>query len=503
MSDKKYKFRTGYYRDYFRITGMWWAGWYHRLDPLREYLCRYREPVHIKRGFDRVLTDDYVKISYDAQKYEQHKSARHLKKLIYDYLLIFDFLNAFHYMEEYIDKKYWNYKKYQRMKQKLEKLLEHMKEALKEREDVIVFWTDCVSYHELEWLPKLNNRGKEALFFESAYTPTPSTRPAMFAMANKWLNIDDFEKDSNRELNYHNSLLLQKVCEYGYEAKYFSNRDNSCVFEKSIQRQNVRQYASSCRACFDAMNELATSDKKQFMIIRAWVETHTPFLYPHKDGQMPLPIFDFNIIDMEHKTGAEYWQMRGAAEYWDLQLDFYSNLLGDLTTKIYMSDHGKVYRQYGNRNWVDRTHHIFLFLQSRYAQNGREKRIFTLEKFSDLVEAVMKAHQKKSEICLDGVFSEPFVRVQRVDTYNKDLVDALKSMHMEAAGHAYRGVRTNEDYYIRFRDCELYYRGGDEETNRIDDPQYAERIAGLRELAGSYFIDIDKNDKFKYARKLY
>ena len=495
--------RGGIYRDYYRITGMWWADMYHRFDPLRESLRRYRVPFYIKRWFDRLLTDDYVKISYDAGKYQSHNSARRLKKLIYDYLIIFDFVSAFYYMEEYIRRKYWNYKKFRRMKERLEVLLERIRKALAQREDVIVFWTDCVSFCELEWLPKLNERGKRSLFFERAYTPTPSTRPSMFAMANKWMNIDDFEKDKERSLDDRSSILLQKVREYGYEAKYFSNSDRSCVFTQSIQHQNVRQYASSCRACFDAINELMVSDKKQFLMIRAWVETHTPFLYPDNDGRRLLPIFNYTNIDFEKGTGAEYRQMRAAAEYWDKQLDFYSDLFGDRSAKIYMSDHGKEYPQYGYRNWVDRTHHIFLFLQSKYAGGRREERIFSLENFADLIEAVMRAHQSRQEIDLDKVFERPYVRIQRVDTYNKDWINRLKTMHCEEGGHAYRGVRTAEDYYVRFRNRERYYRNGDEETDLIDDPGYAERIAELRGLAGDYFIDIYKNDKFKYSRELY
>lgn len=482
---------------------MWWAPAYHWFDSLREYLCKYRVPLHVKRRFDRFLTDDYVKISYDAAKYQSHKSAARLKKLIVDYLLIFDFISAFEYMEEYIQNRYRNYKKYQRMRKKLEALLVRIKEGLAQREDVVVFWTDCVSYYELEWFPRLNEKGKDSLFFERAYTPTPSTRPAMFAMANKWMNIDDFEKDSERSLDYQSSVLLQRVGEYGYEAKYFSNRDRSCVFTPDIQYQNVRQYASSCRACFDALDKLMASDCRQFLVIRAWVETHTPFIYPYHDGRMPIPIFGFTKIDFEHGTGEEYQQMRSAAEYWDKQLDFYSGLLGERTTKIYMSDHGKEYPQYSYRNWVDRTHHIFLFLQSKYAKAGREERIFTLENFADLIEAVMKAHCSGEEICLDKTLEQPYARVQRVDTYNKDLVNVLKTMHCEEAGHAYRGVRTKEDCYIRFRNRELYYRNGDEETNLINSPEYAERIAQLREIAGDCFIDIDQNDKFRYARELY
>ncbi|MCM1537631.1 MAG: hypothetical protein NC254_04445 [bacterium] len=496
------------YTEYYRITGMWWGKINNILNPLKECLngCRrLQKQSSVNNLFERLIVDDYIKISYDTKKYLISASARRLRRIIYDYLAIFDFVSAFYYMEEYIRRRYRNYKKYWRMRRNLEELIKQIKIKLAKREDIIVFWTDCVSYNELEWMPKLQRKSKDSLLFEHAYTPTPYTRPTMCAMANKWLNIDDFGKDDSRNLNLHNSILLHKIYEYGYETKYFDvgPGDGPCVFDKSIQHWTDRWHDSTCRICFDAINELLNAKKKQVMIIHAVMEVHPPHIYPDKNGRIPRMLMDYERGGLERKSGREYQQIRDAAGYWDEQLDFYSNLLGEFTTKIHMSDHGKEYRQYQYKEWVDATNHVIFFLQSKYATNRLESHLFTLENFAELMEAVMKAHQTRREIDLEKVFEKPFMKVQKIDTYNEKLVKYLKAMRCEEGGQSYRGIRTLDDYYLRFRNRELYYRNGDEETNLIDDPEYADRIEELRTLAGDYFIDIYKNEKFKYARELY
>lgn len=498
--------RKDLYAEYYRICGIWWGKCSDRLGPLKDRLNKKRGEEKrnvISNDFERLIADDYVKLSYDEKKYRTCPNARSLRRLIYDYLQIFDCVNAFEYMDEYIQRKYRNYKKYQQMKRELEEFWSCIKERLAKREDIIIFWTDAVSYNELEWFPKLQEKGANSLFFENAYTPTPYTKCAMGAMANKWLNIDDFGRDNLKNLDKYNSFLLRRIHKYGYEAKYFAHVLGPCVFGEEVRHFNRRERDSSCKTCFSAINELLHSKKKQVMIIHTVWETHPPYWYPDKDGRRLTELFGYDRGGLEKKCGKEYEQIRRAAAYWDKQLNFYSNLFGERTTKIYMSDHGKIYREHHYKDWADRTNHICFFIQSRYAAAGKETRLFTLENFTELVEAVMRAHKSKREICLNEVFANSFMKVQKVDTYNDRLVKHLMAVHWEEGGHAYRGIRTLEDFYLRFRDRELYYRNGDEETNLIDDPKYADRIEELRALAGDYFIDINKDEKFKYARELY
>lgn len=494
------------YDEYYKITGMWWANIYNMLDPLREKISRrrsLRKLSQIENGIERLFSDDYVKISYDTNIYRKTRNAKTLRRLIHDYLLIFDFVSAFFYIDIYVEEKYVNYKKYQTMKGKLEAFLVRVKKKLAEREDIIVFWNDCISYNELQWFPKLNEKKSNSRFFEYAYTPTPYTTPTMFAMVNKWMNIDDFSKYNVRNLDYDNSQLLGTVWKYGYEAKYFSGRDRHCVLSKNIQHQNKREFISSCRLCFDAINEIINSDKKQFMIIHCIPETHFPFWYPDKEGKRILPLFSFNSVNFAKPCGKKYKQVRNAALYWDEQLDFYSELMGNSISKIFMSDHGKYYKQYGYRDWAEARHHIFFMIQSKYVHEGKETHIFSLENFSELIDAIMKAYQLGEEADFKNVFEKDYIRMQKADIYSRDLVDIYIKMNCAENAQGYRGIRTKGDSYIRFRNREIYYRNGNEKDNMINVPEFADRIEQLRMLAGDYFIDIDNDNKFQYARKLY
>lgn len=505
------------YQKYYKITGLWWVKIDNMFDPLRWYIYQKREKrtvgqkdvLCIRNWFDRFMASDYVKITCDTNTYLKHTNAKTLKRLIHDYLTVFDFVNAFYYINEYIKKKYRNHKKYIRMKRNLERFIEEIRKSLKGREDIFVFWIDCTSYKELEWFPELKKRAEKSYFFEHSYTPTPTTAPAMMAMNNKWLNIDDFAKyDKLRKSGYfdmHSSSLLQKIKKYGYGFGYFVSRAMSYpAYSKPLLHQNKKKYICSNRLCFDAINELMMSDKKQFIIVHCLSETHYPYWYPDKNGQMLRDIQPLKPIDLANKAEGTSKQVRSAARYLDEQVAFYSDLLGDGISKIYMSDHGKnCYYEEQYKRWTDKINHTFFFIQSRHVLCQKEHRLFTLQNFLDLAEAMLKAHKSGGTANFEHVFEKDYMQVQSIDIYSKNLIKIYKDNCCTESAQSYRGIRTLEDYYLRFRNRELYYRDSDEETNLIDDPKYAARIEKLRELAGDYFLDIDRKEKFQYARLLY
>lgn len=505
------------YEIYYKITGLWWIKIDNMFDPIRWYIYKKRKDASgaeknvtsINNRFERFMASDYVKITCDTDTYLKHPRSSTLRRLILDYLCVFDFVNAFYYMDEYIKKKYWNFKRYVKMKRNLEMFLKWIRESLKEREDILVFWIDCTSYKELEWFPKLKKRAEESYFFENSYTPTPTTAPTIMAMNNKWLNVDDFPKYHKlRKSGYfdaHSSVLLQKLKKYGYEFAYFVSKAMSYpAYTEQFLHLNRKKYICSNRLCFDAINKLMTTDKKQFMIIHCLTETHFPYWYPDKGGKTLCDILPLRPINFLNKNGRMSKQVCNAARHLDEQLTFYSDLLGDGITKIYMSDHGKnCYYEEQYKRWSDKINHTFFFIQSRHVLAGKEKRLFTLQNFLELAEAILKAHTLNDLADFEHVFEKDYMKVQSTDIYSEVLINIFKKNHCIESAQSYRGIRTLEDYYLRFRNRELYYRNGDEETNLIDDPKYAARVAELRELAGDYFLDIDRKEKFKYARLLY
>ena len=493
------------YEKYYKITGLWWVKIDNMLSPLRQYLMKKRREedlLCIHNWFERFLASDYVKITCDTNSYLKNPNARTLKRLICDYLSIFDFVNAFYYMDEYIQKRFWNYKRYIKMKQDLKSFIKWIKKSLKDREDILLFWIDCTSYEEFEWFPELMKRAEKSYFFEHAYPPTPTTTPVMMAINNKWLNIDDFSKyfklRSSGFFDFHSSLLLQKIRKYGYDFAYFTPKSMTypVYVESLLHRPTQHKYVSSNRLFFDAINQMMRTDKKQFMIIHCLAETHFPFWYPAKNGKML-----YNVPPLKPPSSDELKQVCGASQYLDKQLAFYSDLLGDGTSRIYMSDHGKLYYQEEQyKRWGNKLNHTLFFIQSKYVPIEREKRIFTLYNFLELADALLRAHKSNSMADFEPVFDKDYIKVQSIEIYGKNVIDMYKDINYLESARPYRGIRTLEDYYLRFRNSELYYRNGDEETNLIDDPKYASRIAELRELAGTYFLDIEKKEKFKHAR---
>lgn len=493
------------YEKYYKITGLWWVKIDNMLSPLRQYLMKKRSEedlLCIRNWFERFLASDYVKITCDTNSYLKNPNARTLKRLICDYLCIFDFVSAFFYMDEYIQKRFWNYKRYIKMKRDLKSFIKWIKKSLKDREDILLFWIDCTSYGEFDWFPELTKLAEKSYFFEQAYVPTPTTTPVMMSINSKWFNIDDFSKyqklRSSGFFDFHSSLLLQKIKKYGYDFAYFVSKAMSypVYVESLLHRPAQHKHVSSNRLFFDAINKMMTTDKKQFMIIHCLTETHYPFWAPAKDGKML-----YNVKPLKQESREELKQVYNASQYFDKQLAFYSDLFGEGTSRIYMSDHGKPYyheEQY--KRWTKKMNHVLFFIRSKYVPIEREKRIFTLYNFMEVADALMEAHKSKNLADFEPVFDKDYIKVQSIEIYGKNVIDMYKANNCLESARSYRGIRTVEDYYLRFRKGELYYRNDDEETNLIDDPKYASRIAELRELAGSNFLDIDKKEKFKHAR---
>lgn len=147
--------------------------------------------------------------------------------------------------------------------------------------------------------------------------------------------------------------------------------------------------------------------------------------------------------------------------------------------------------------------HVVLFVKGDGIDNLVCKKMFSHLNFFYLFKYILEPSNEN----LNRIFND-FVEIQELDFYHKHLINQVFKSDKDSKTHflcdavSFRGIRSQYDKYILYRTGdELYFVLPDENTNRINEFQYRERINQLRKLVGDYFVDIYKDDRFKDSCK--
>ena len=195
---------------------------------------------------------------------------------------------------------------------------------------------------------------------------------------------------------------------------------------------------------------------------------------------------------------------QSAMEYIAEEVDWYRRFLNDKVHQIYMSDHGDFLLN--PRAYEKERTNIPIIIKSSKVPASREERLFTIKDFYKIIQYLVGDNDITWEsLFADYVYYEnpdfaaSWVGPERI--LNNWMTGKCKT---QMAYYQVRGIRSNEDMYIRYAiGKELYYRLPDEKTNCIDDIQYKDRIEFLRALCPADFIDITQEAHFEKSYWLY
>ena len=375
---------------------------------------------------------------------------------------------------------------------KAQHLLRVIQTKIKERkqQDVIAFWTDAISYFDLEDMRGMKAKENEGCFFERTYTNAPWSRPVLQTIFQKILPIDGFPATQNA-IRCENSALIQYLEGKGYEFRWVSFP--TWAMDPQYRIDQVKTYMSNSLIWWYGLKALLTSEKPCFYIFHFLIEGHYPMLSPD------LTKFDLARPDPYVKNAQAMEQRRTSLAYLDRCLMLYDQLLGE-KTHIFFSDHGAYWADAAA--WSEERLHVYCLILGKSIPRQRIRRFFSYINFQELIQWLIEPEKYR----LDRALIDEIVS-QDVDYYGESNINAAINFFKKGypkSGIAYRSVRTGNCKYVLNALGEEYYYIVNEDGTEVLTPLEDDGLrAELRRKCGTYFIDIRKYDKFKHSRKLY
>lgn len=417
-----------------------------------------------------------------------------LRQLIKNYLVLKDFLSAFGLIDLYCKNLYTDYENYINLKQEMCRFLEEIFNCINARKgkDVIINWVDALSYYDLKAFPFLKDKVESGVCFENAYTVMPWTTETK-----KMILYGEYPIEGKlflrEELGKENTKLIQLLERSGYEFGYCGMPKIEKMFDNSVISPSIyyeNKYSSSLQKQWDALSMLCMSQKQMCILIHTLYETHEPFICGEGDT-----FIHFGSTEDDWKDEKCQKQAAVSGTYIDKQLAFYEPFYGKNSTKIYMSDHGRV----GNSPYNEKKIHIIFSINGVGIKSRKIGEMFSLVNFPKVIQTILEDKDDWEKL------TDEYVLIENLDAYDERVVNNTLAGRLSVEDmYQCRGIVTKKDkYFLYSYGKEFYFTSCMSEKNEIDNPLYTERIAELKNLCGKEFIDIYKYEKFKYSRLLY
>lgn len=412
--------------------------------------------------------------------FEKERNEKHLEELLGACLINRDFVTFYEMFDEAQDLIDGN-RKLCALKRDIDQLLKEIKGCIADRkenkkQDIIMHWIDQVAYDELVNFPKLSTIIDEGMFFENAYTVTPYTIATEICLFHNdavhmlsRTNVEDILKKVGME----NSQLYREIIGKGYAFIMLGGMAGDWPVPKN---EYTELMVASSVYYWNMLNFIINSERPVFGIVGCLAETHEPWMSPKCSVDNPSFEFCGSYSMSENK-------IKASALYYDNTIDFFTNILGDRTVNIYMSDHGK-WEDIDLRRYSDFAMHTFLSI-TNLGMKGKVSRVFSYEYFPELISHVICCASEERqehffgdmELRSSGFKAVINDRVKKTFQNDKD----IKEVYSDICS-GYIGIKTDFDTYIRLNNGrEIYFLNSDEkEINRISDMKYGSRVEKLR-----------------------
>ena len=454
---------------------------------LNEHGIVLRGPIRLYRpGYPLVLNYFYLKYMECRHKNFEEQALRDFLQAAVEYK---DFVMIFRICKEYGENKYPMLSQVWR---KASHLLKSIKNQIKNRkhEDIIAFWTDSISYFELDLMPEFKDKMETGCFFEQTYTNCPWTRPTMQIIFQKRFPIDNFSYMRD-PIKRTNSSLISCLEDKGYEVRWVSFQ--TWAMDSAYTVPEINEGMSSSVIWWLGLQSLLRTDRPCFYMFHFFVEGHEPMISPD------ITEFDFSSPDFHLRNAKIESRRKATLAYLDQCLTLYNQLLGS-KTQIFFSDHGPSYPNVPN--WSEERLRTYCLVLGRGIPKMRVSSFFSYVDFENLVQWILEPQKSDFNTLLsrETIF-------QGEDYYAERIVNSTISSIKQGNPHngiAFCGVRTGNCKYVLNALGEEYYYIINEDGTETWAPLEDDALrAELQSKCGTYFIDIRKYDKFKHSRKLY
>lgn len=354
---------------------------------------------------------------------------------------------------------------------------------MRKQKDIIMFWTDAISYYELNQMPETMERSKKGCFFQRAYTNAPYTNATMKAMFNCSLPIDGYP-DMEQMMDRANSRLLQFLENEGYKFQWLTDPTMDIGFGHIIEDP----YYSNTIVWWHGIQSLLQQEKPCFYIFHFSAEGHLPVISPDLECA-------YIGADYCKKSPGTEKQRQNALAYLDQCLSLYNLMLGD-KIQILFSDHG--YWWTDEDLWSEPHLHAYCCAFGENIPQINVTQFFPYVNFEKFIKWIIRPCENN----LEDVLTDE-VLFQDTDLYNHFLISSYVNRGISKSVISYRGIINYQYKYV-------LNAIGDEFFYRVEDGRYVPAIltdddlrAELKNKCGTSFLDIRKYDRFKYSGKLY
>lgn len=458
---------------------------------------RLSEMDFFKKTFRMENAFDSYDAIYSREQLCKHEKNPVLKnwyrnEIIDNYLNIYDFKTAVEYMKDYIEGQYVGYEKMNVRLERINNVLNELKELLKKRKkDIIFFWIDSISASERDKLGLYQKECEEGIFFENVYTHIPVTRETMFSIMS---GMPFFESKAYEWTDVAHGKNYKYLREMGYEVKDIGAQLISRETGVLPKKNPFSFYHPTSVRLWTAMMELANADieKLQCFFVHSVCESHNPYWGGKMSRMVIGPRDPFVGLD------AYIDVIKEAEKYQETQIRWYAELLSDECCKVYFSDHGK-----GFPFWAEDKVRTFLAINDKRFMPQKVKQLFSYLDFQKLFRFLIDPEKNP----LETVQSE-YALIQNDEPYEKMVVE-VKKHSLEVKDRqfflrewmGFSGVVVDGVKIVKFRNGDkIILSLLDEEIIEENEIKKYEEITSL---VGNIFSDLGKGHHYAKARELY
>jgi len=423
---------------------------------------------------------------------------KYLYELILSYLFARDFINAKRFIETYMQRKYQDFNMFKSFSIDLVRMFALVKDRIRKKEgkNIIVFHFDALDNDMIEYMKYMKRLKDRSSVFTNAFTQNTHTTSTFQTIFTQRDLIDDraYEVET---FDADNSKLLQIIADNDYCFIMLPTGKDK-LFEKVNTVSKNKVYVITNK--FWSLLQLLIDNDKVFCYVHA-LETHAPYSCGLSDVWHGS---HFEFLELSENERASH--LLKSLAFVDEQFEFYNSIIPDSNIKIVMSDHGhtrllKIDDFHVNNcvtydNMVYRGSKTVLFFWGGEFIQKQYKEVFSLNNFSDLISYLMG-------LTNDSLLFQSFSKLQVLPVYAKSLIEEYRKRNITPFLPA-KGIATkHEKYLIDYNGNETYqtFLSDNFRINRIDEPEYQERINELRELCGNDFYEIFEQPKFALAKE--
>ena len=373
-----------------------------------------------------------------------------------------------------------------------------MKKALKARtsSDLAIFVLyslrakDIFGQKTNQEMPFLQNLIGKSIVFKNAYSTSTYTAASFISFFTGKMVIDD-NLSYNSLIKFDDSSLLQLLQEKGF--RFYQYGGIRIIKDREVDESFFHAQGMTERTRFEAISkriwnylaDLAKADRKPVFSILHLMESHWPFPNGHQkeevvfDGHPGVDCFKrkkSNSVPVDKLVRIK----NSALRYIDEQLAFYMDYLPEDINLVILGDHGQVLGEHeafwNVFTWYDEAIHVPVIFYNSNIKPKTSDALFSLRNLPAQIIQIIQHGEMLEEDC-------SYIEVQRDPISNSSFLKDEEFIRELGAKftQGYKVIRTNNEKYILYDDgSEEFYRIPNEETNLINEPEYAKEIERLR-----------------------